>query len=514
MAKRRPLVLMILDGWGYREEKTHNAIAAAYTPQWDSWWQTCPHIVLEASGCAVGLPNTQMGNSEVGHMHIGAGRVVPQDFTRINDAIKNGDYATNSVFIETIEEMKRKGHALHVLGLLSSGGVHSHENHLFAFLTLCAQHDFSTVYLHLFLDGRDTSPQSALLSLARLQQHLINYPVATICSISGRYYSMDRDQRWQRVEPVYRVLTEATSEHHFNTAQEAINTYYQQKIYDEFIPPTLIGKTVPINDGDSVFFFNFRSDRARQLTQAFIADDFHAFNRNKKPRLTSFISMTNYADYLPTTCAFPPVSLKNTLGEVLDSHGLTQLRMSETEKYAHVTFFLNGGSEQIFSHETRILIPSPSVSTYDMQPEMSAEKLTEALVSAIESQNYDVIICNYPNADMVGHTGNFAATVCAIECLDRAMHDTWEALNAVGGQLLITADHGNAECMFDDATHQAHTAHTSLPVPLLYVGGDWHFNTTHGNLIDIAPTILTLLNILPPKEMTGKTLLVENYVTN
>lgn len=514
MAKSLPLVLMILDGWGYREETSHNAIAAAHTPQWDNWWQTRPHMLLEASGAPVGLPDGQMGNSEVGHMHIGAGRVIQQELTHINAAIKNGEYAKNSVFIETIEELKRDGHALHILGLLSPGGVHSHENHLFALLALCAEHQFSNVYLHLFLDGRDTPPKSALLSLEKLRKHLATYPIATICSVTGRYFAMDRDKRWQRIEPVYRLLTEAHSEHHFNTAEEAVRAFYQQNIHDEFIPPSRIGQGAAIEDGDSVLFFNFRADRARQLTQALIADDFDSFPRLQKPQIKHFISMTHYADYLPTRCAFPPMALHNILGEVLSRHGLKQLRIGETEKYAHVTFFLNGGSERVFAHEKRILIPSPSVATYDLQPEMSAQKLTEALVGAIQSRDYDVIICNYANADMVGHTGNFAATIRAIECLDKAMHDIWQALQKVGGQLLITADHGNAESMFDDKTHQAHTAHTNQPVPLLYIGGNWHFDQITGSLIDVAPTLLTLLGIRPPKEMTGKILLVKDHAAH
>ena len=514
MAQSRPLVLMILDGWGYREEKLHNAIAQAHTPQWDSWWQSRPHVLLEASGTPVGLPDAQMGNSEVGHMHIGAGRIVPQDLTRINDALNNGEYAKNLVFNETIEDVKRKGQALHILGLLSPGGVHSHENHLFALLALCAEHQFSNVYLHLFLDGRDTPPQSALQSLAKLHEQLEKYPVASICSITGRYYAMDRDQRWQRIEPVYRLLTEAYSEHHFKTAEEAICTFYQQKIYDEFIPPSQIGPDRAIKDGDSVLFFNFRADRARQLTESLIAKDFQGFERIKRPRIAHFISMTNYAQHLPTQCAFPPLALHNTLGEVIANQGLRQLRIAETEKYAHVTFFLNGGSEQVFAQEKRILIPSPLIATYDLQPEMSAHQLTKALIEAIQSRDYDVIICNYANADMVGHTGDFAATLRAIECLDHAMHDTWQALCDVGGQLLITADHGNAESMFDDKTHQAHTAHTNQPVPLLYIGGDWHFNATKGSLVDVAPTLLTLLGIHPPKDMTGKALLVEDHATD
>lgn len=511
MVKRLPLILMILDGWGYREEKAHNAIAAAHTPQWDAWWQTCPHILLEASGGPVGLPDGQMGNSEVGHMHIGAGRLISQELTHINDAIENGNFAKNTVFIETIEALKQDGHTLHIMGLLSPGGVHSHENHLFALLALCAQRKFSSVCLHLFLDGRDTSPQSALASLNRLQQQLAKYPIATICSITGRYYAMDRDNRWQRIEPVYRLLTEGYSEQHFASAEKAVNFFYEQNINDEFIPPTRIGQGAFIKDGDAVLFFNFRADRARQLTQALLLNDFNGFKRIKKPHIQHFISMTHYADYLPTRCAFPPPVLSDTLGEVIAKHGLKQLRIAETEKYAHVTFFLNGGSEQIFTHEKRVLIPSPAIATYDLQPEMSAPKLTKTLIAAIESAEHDVIICNYANADMVGHTGNFAAAVRAIECLDQAMHDVWRALKKVGGHLLITADHGNAESMFDNKTHQAHTAHTNQPVPLLYVGGHWHFNQKSGSLIDVAPTLLTLLGITPPSQMTGKPLLVEDH---
>ena len=511
MHKYTPLVLMILDGWGYSEKTEQNAIAQAHTPQWDKWWQTCPHILLDASGLPVGLPDGQMGNSEVGHMHIGAGRVIPQDFTRINEAIDNGSYAQNPVFIESIDEMKRTNGAIHVLGLLSQGGVHSHENHLFAFLNLCAEQKFSSVYLHLFLDGRDTSPQSAQLNLDNLNAFLKKHPQASICSITGRYYAMDRDQRWQRIEPVYRLLTEGETAYHYATAEEAVNAFYQQKIYDEFIPPTKIGAGATINDGDAVFFFNFRADRARQLTQALIEDDFHGFERKLKPHLTRFISMTSYANNLSTYSAFPPRTLQNTLGEVIANHDLRQLRIAETEKYAHVTFFLNGGSEDVFPHEDHVLIPSPQVATYDLQPGMSAAIITKTIVDALHHQAYDVIICNYANADMVGHSGNFSATVQAIESLEQAMHDIGQALSSIGGQLIITADHGNAECMFDESTHQAHTAHTSQPVPLLYIGGGWHFSATHGSLIDIAPTVLTLLGITPPAEMTGRALLVKNH---
>lgn len=508
MHKATPLVLMILDGWGYREETVNNAIAAAKTPQWDSWWKTHPHVLLNASGPPVGLPDDQMGNSEVGHMHIGAGRVIPQDYTRINDAIATGDFAKNPVFIETINDLKHRGHALHILGLLSPGGVHSHEDHLFAFLTLCAELQFANIYLHLFLDGRDTAPQSALPSIAKLQSHLTQYPGATIASVTGRYYAMDRDERWQRIEPVYRLLTEGAPKTHNSDVATIIRHFYEQNISDEFIPPTPIGKSHIIEQGDSVLFFNFRADRARQLTQALINEHFHGFERKVKPDIKHFISMTRYSNDLATQIAYPSLGLSNTLGEVIAGKGLRQLRLAETEKYAHVTFFLNGGSERVFTNEKRILISSPKVATYDLQPEMSAAELTQTLVDAIKNQAYDVIICNYANADMVGHTGDFVATVKAIEYLDQAMSKVWEALSKVDGQLVITADHGNAECMYDNTTDQAHTAHTTQPVPLVYIGqGHWRPISKTGSLIDVAPTVLTLLGITPPTDMTGRPLL-------
>lgn len=511
MTPHAPLVLVILDGFGYREEKQHNAIATAHTPHWDHWWKTAPHMLLQASGEAVGLPAGQMGNSEVGHMHIGAGRVVLQDFTRINAAIENRGFAANPLFIKTIEELKRSRRTLHVLGLLSKGGVHSHEQHLFSFLALCKEQAFSNVCLHLFLDGRDTAPQSALSSLQALNDILKRYPVATICSLTGRYYAMDRDQRWPRTESVYRLLTEPDNAVHFETAIDAVESYYTQHITDEFIPPTRIGKGVLIQEGDAVFFFNFRSDRARQLTDSLISEHFLGFHRPNKPTLSHCITMTSYGDQLHTDIAFPPLTLTHTLGEIIARHGLTQLRIGETEKYAHITFFLNGGQEPPFQNEHRILIPSPKVATYDLAPEMSAVELTVALVEAIRSNQYDLIICNYANADMVGHTGHFDATIRAIECLDNALYDVAEALRPFQGHLLITADHGNAECMFDEAKHQAHTAHTHSPVPLLYIGQNWHFIATEGSLTDVAPTILTLLGMTPPTEMTGKPLLSPNH---
>ena len=445
-------------------------------------------------------------------MHIGAGRVINQDYTRINSAIQNGDFAKNSVFLNTINDLNKNNKAMHIMGLLSPGGIHSHEEHLFAFLNLCRQHNLQHIYLHLFLDGRDTPPQSALTSLDKLTQILNNCPNAKICSISGRYYAMDRDHRWQRIEPVYRAIVEGESEHHYPSATDAIKYYYQQQKTDEFIPPTTIGEQHPINDGDAIFFFNFRADRAQQLTQCIIDKDFKEFQRNKFPQLSTFISMTHYSDKLSTQDAFAPQIITNTLGEVLAEHNLRQLRIAETEKYAHVTFFFNGGVDELFTGEDRIFIESPKVATYDLCPIMSAREITANLIKVIQEEKYDVIICNYANADMVGHTGNFNATITAIEALDTALHDVWQALSKVNGKLLVTADHGNAECMFDDTTHQAHTAHTTQPVPLLYIDNQtdnqhWTFNTEQGNLIDIAPTILALLGIKPPVEMTGKILM-------
>ncbi|WP_131781113.1 2,3-bisphosphoglycerate-independent phosphoglycerate mutase [Legionella gresilensis] len=509
MFQRKPLVLMILDGWGYREEKLHNAIAAAKTPQWDTWWKNYPHMLLNACGKNVGLPDLQMGNSEVGHMHIGAGRIIYQDFTRINETIDQGEFTNSPTLVNVVNDMKQTDHALHVMGLLSPGGVHSHENHLFAFLALCKELNFDNVYLHLFLDGRDTPPQSAINSILALNACLAKYPVATIASITGRYFAMDRDKRWERIAPVYHLLTEGKAERTFLDATTAIRAFYKEQKYDEFIPPTIIGTARPIENGDSIFFFNFRADRARQLTQAFIAPDFNFFNQTVKPHLAHFVSMTTYAKNLSTEVAFPPIQMRNTFGEVIAAQGLSQLRIAETEKYAHVTFFFNGGSEQVFTNEDRILIPSPRIPTYDLMPEMSAPELTQALVDAINSDDYDVIICNYANADMVGHTGDFNATVRAIECLDRCMQKVGQAVLDKQGALFITADHGNAEMMFDTTNNQAYTAHTCQPVPLLFVGKDWYFKEAHGSLIDIAPSLLAWLEIDKPIEMTGKSLLTK-----
>ena len=514
MSNSPPLVFMVLDGWGYSENLAHNAIAKAKTPQWDAWWRTQPHTLLQASGQPVGLPNQQMGNSEVGHMHLGAGRMIPQDFTRINQAITDGSFETKSAFKAMFDQLEQTHKTLHVFGLLSPGGVHSHEEHLFAFLNDCTKKNIKHIALHLFLDGRDTPPQSAQASLARLKTQIKHHTNIHIRSICGRYYALDRDTRWDRVAPVYQLLTEGQADTHFDNAEDAIQAFYKQGIHDEFIPPTQLAAAQPMQDGDAVFFFNFRADRARELTQAFLCDEneFDGFPRKTRPKLSHFISMTQYSDNLKTTPVFPPSRIKQTLGEILSQHHLRQLRVAETEKYAHVTFFFNGGLEQPFPGEDRLLVPSPSdVATYDLKPEMSAPAITHIITQAIQNKTHDVIICNYANADMVGHTGNFEATVAAIEALDTAMHAIGEALKTVGGQLLITADHGNAESMFNNTTGQPHTAHTSGPVPLLYIGKPgWQFTRAEGSLVDVAPTVLALLGITPPDAMTGQTLITRD----
>lgn len=508
----KPVVLVVLDGWGIHTKDQYNAIAAASTPHWDKWQLDFPHMPLQASSVAVGLPEGQMGNSEVGHLHIGAGRVVHQDLTRIHQAIKNGHFFQTPILQETIARLKQRGKKLHVMGLLSDGGVHSHQQHLFAFLAGCAAQDFHDVVLHLFLDGRDTPPKSAQNYLDALNDCLQIFPVASIASITGRYFAMDRDKRWERVEPVYQLLTEGVSVSHFNTPIEALAHYYKQSVFDEFVPPTQIGQPQPITSDDAVFFFNFRADRARQLTQALLDPDFSGFPRSVCPRISPFITMTKYADYLPTIPVFPPATLEHILGEEIAAADLKQLRIAETEKYAHVTFFFNGGRESPFPREERILIPSPHVATYDLQPSMSAVEITDRLVAAIEQDNYDVIICNYANADMVGHTGNFEATVEAISCLDTCLGRLWHTISARGGCMLITADHGNAEIMYDPTTKQPHTAHTSELVPFLFLGKGWHCRggSVIGSLIDIAPTVLALLDLPQPSEMTGVSLLVRN----
>jgi len=509
----KPTVLIILDGWGYREDTRYNAILAAKTPTWDALWQECPHQLIAGSGHAVGLPQDQMGNSEVGHLTMGAGRIVYQEYTRIDKSISEGEFFHNPVFLAAIAKIRGTDNALHILGLLSPGGVHSHEGQIHAMVELAAREDIKKVYVHAFLDGRDTPPQSALASLQALEAKLQQVHHGKIVSLIGRYYAMDRDKRWERIQVAYDLLTQGQADYHATSAVHGLEMAYARGETDEFVHATSIHAPdqapICIEDGDAVVFMNYRSDRARELTHAFTDVDFKGFARKVVPKLADFITLTYYAADIKASVAFAQQSLTNVLGEYIAKLGLKQLRIAETEKYAHVTFFFNGGLEAPFAGEDRILVPSPKVMTYDLKPEMSAPEVTDNLVTAINSQQYDLIICNFANPDMVGHTGNFAATVQAIEAIDACLANIVGALQKAGGAALITADHGNAECMFDESTQQAHTAHTTDPVPVLYVGprATMTMNPA-GTLADIAPTLLTIMGLPQPPEMTGNSLLV------
>jgi len=506
-------ILLILDGWGHREESDHNAIHAADSPLWDSLWRNEAHTLLRTSGEAVGLPAGQMGNSEVGHMNIGAGRVVHQTLTRIDRDIEESGFYDNPALTAAIDKVAASGSALHVIGLLSPGGIHSHEEQIMAMLDLALDREVDgslvdRVYLHALLDGRDTPPRSALASLQRAERKLAASGRGRLASICGRYYAMDRDQRWERMAPAYAMLTEGRAPFQFDDVESALAAAYDRGEDDEFVQATLVGgHDAPIADGDAVVFMNFRADRARQLTRAFVEDDFDGFTRNARPALADFVMLTEYAAGLPASCAYPPEELRNVFGAWLAAKGGAQLRIAETEKYAHVTFFFNGGREAPFAGEERELIPSPKVKTYDLKPEMSAFALTDRLVEAIRSRRFDAIICNYANGDMVGHTGNFAATVQAVEAVDSCLGRIVEAVRETGAELLVTADHGNAEQMLDAETGQPLTSHTTGPVPLVYTGTrDLEF-TGEGSLCDIAPTLLSLLELPIPPEMTGQVLL-------
>ena len=505
----KPLLLLILDGWGCTEDSKYNAIAQAHTPQWDAWLKHYPHTLINACGEAVGLPANQIGNSEVGHMHIGAGRVILQDFSQINNDIQNDRFSHNPILTSLCQNTADAHVRLHVMGLLSPGGIHAHQEHLFAFLALAAQNGQPQIALHLFLDGRDTPPKSALANIEKLETLLKTYPFAHIASISGRFYAMDRDKRWERVQETYDLLT-LGNKPCFLDAKTAITHYYDQGISDEFIPPTVIG-TSPciIQDNDNVFFFNYRSDRAIQLTECFYLPDFDGFKLTKRPSINQFVTMVNYSDHLPTPTAYPKYHIQKTLGEVIEQQGLKQLRVAETEKFPHVTYFLNGGQEEPFAHEKRVLIASPRVKTYDLQPEMRVNEITDVIIENLASKEYALIIANFANPDMVGHCGEFQPTKTAIEAVDHCFARINQALQEHHAQAVITADHGNAEIMFDETTQQKHTAHTMSPVPFLFIGKNWQISKTHGSLIDIAPTILKLLNIDQPPEMTGESLLIE-----
>lgn len=510
---KKPLVLMILDGWGYREETESNAILAANTPVLDHLWQTRPHTLISGSGLDVGLPDGQMGNSEVGHVNLGAGRIVYQDFTRITKAIDDGEFEHNPVLVQSIDKAVATGKAVHLMGLLSPGGVHSHEDHIVAGIKLAAQRGAKAVYFHAFLDGRDTPPRSAQASIERIEALFAQLNCGRLASIIGRYYAMDRDNRWERVESAYNLMVCAQGDYQYKNSVEALQAAYTRDENDEFVKASVIqpqdASPALIEDGDTMIFMNFRADRARQMTRAFVDPEFNGFTKQVAPKLSAFVMMTEYAADIDAPVAFAPEALNNVLGEWLAKHGKTQLRISETEKYAHVTFFFSGGRENEFEGEKRELIPSPQVATYDLQPEMNSELLTNKLVEAIHSGEYDVIICNYPNGDMVGHSGVFEAAVKACEAVDKCIGRVVEALEQVGGEALITADHGNAEQMTDAKSGQAHTAHTSEPVPFIYVGraAQAHASKT---LSDVAPTMLHLLGMEQPSEMTGTPIMTLN----
>lgn len=508
---KKPMVLVILDGYGYREEQQDNAILNAKTPVMDALWAKRPHTLIDASGLEVGLPDRQMGNSEVGHVNLGAGRIVYQDLTRLDVEIKERTFFANPVLTNAVDQAKNAGKAVHIMGLLSAGGVHSHEDHIMAMVELAAERGAEKIYLHAFLDGRDTPPRSAEASLKKFEDKFAALGKGRVASIVGRYYAMDRDNRWDRVEKAYDLMTLAQGEFQADTAVAGLQAAYARDENDEFVKATVIraeGQAdAAMEDGDTLIFMNFRADRAREITRAFVNADFDGFARKKVVNL-NFVMLTEYAADIKTAVAYPPASLANTFGEWMAKNDKTQLRISETEKYAHVTFFFNGGVEEPFAGEERILINSPKVATYDLQPEMSSAELTEKLVAAIESGKYDTIICNYPNGDMVGHTGVMEAAIKAVEALDNCIEQVTKAVESVGGQLLITADHGNAEQMRDPATGQAHTAHTNLPVPLIYVGEKNVKAVEGGKLSDIAPTMLSLMGMEIPQEMTGKPLFI------
>lgn len=502
----KPAVLLILDGWGYSESQECNAIYSADTPNWDRMWNEYPHTLIETSGTRVGLPEGQMGNSEVGHLNLGAGRIVYQELTRVSKAIEDGSFFANPALVKAVTSAREAGGAVHIFGLLSPGGVHSHEEHMHAMVRMALDGGCDKVFVHAFLDGRDTPPKSAGQSLDLLQQVLQQAGGGRLATIVGRYYAMDRDNRWERVSQGYDLVTGEAAAFTAADAQTALQMAYARGETDEFVQATRIGEAAPIKDGDSIVFMNFRSDRARELTRAFIEPEFNGFERKSVPRLSAFITLTQYHEEFQVPVAFMPEELKNILGEYISDMDMRQLRLAETEKYAHVTFFFNGGREEPFPGEDRVLIPSPRVATYDLQPEMSAPLLTRELVDAIGSGNYELIVCNYANSDMVGHTGDFAAAVAAIEAIDTALGEILRAIESVGGELLLTADHGNAEQMRDPNTTQPHTAHTNNPVPLIYVGRKGQLSGG-GALCDIAPTLLYLMGLEQPVEMTGRTLL-------
>jgi 2,3-bisphosphoglycerate-independent phosphoglycerate mutase len=509
-----PVILLILDGFGYSENRENNAVAQANTPYFDALKTQYPNSLINASEHYVGLPDGQMGNSEVGHLNIGAGRIVFQDFERINNSISSGEFYQIPALVDALQTLKKNEKALHIFGLLSDGGVHSHQSHIHAMLTMAAKQGLSKVYIHAFLDGRDTPPVSAAPYINALEDHIKTTGIGKIASISGRFYSMDRDKRWERVAPAYHMLVDGEAEYTAPSAAEALQKAYDRKEADEFVKCTAIRHAgdapIRIEDGDCVVYMNFRSDRARQMTDAFLNPDFSGFERKRVPQLSHYFTLTQYdQNQKKAEPIFAPFTVPNTFGEFVSEQGLNQLRIAETEKYPHVTFFFNGGEETVFKGEDRILVQSPKVATYDLQPEMSAPEVTDKLVEAIESKKYQAIICNYANGDMVGHTGNLQAAIKAVETLDACVGRVVEAAKKTGAEVIITADHGNAEMMYDSTNDQAHTQHTTNLVPFIYIGRHAKLSKT-GALSDIAPTLLQMMGITQPKEMTGKSLIQFN----
>ena len=509
---KKPTVLMILDGYGLNDEKTGNAVANAKTPVMDKLMSECPYVHGNASGLFVGLPDGQMGNSEVGHLNMGAGRIVYQDLTKITKAIEDGDFFENEELLKACRNAKENNSALHLFGLVSDGGVHSHNSHIYGLLELAKRQGLTKVYVHCFLDGRDTPPASGRDYVQELMDKMEEIGVGEVASVMGRYYAMDRDNRWDRVEKAYRAIVDGTG----NTADnavKAIEASYEEEVTDEFVVPTVIMKngkpTATVKDGDSVIFFNFRPDRAREITRTFCDDDFTGFDRGNRVE-TTYVCFTEYDVTIPNkSVAFVKTKIKNTFGEFLANHNMTQARIAETEKYAHVTFFFNGGVEEPNKGEDRILVKSPKVATYDLQPEMSAYEVCDKLVGAIKSDKYDVIIINFANPDMVGHTGVEAAAIKAIETVDECVGKTVEAIKEVNGQMFICADHGNAEQLIDKETGAPFTAHTTNPVPFLLVNTEGYDLREGGSLADIAPTLIELMGMEQPEEMTGKSLLIK-----
>lgn len=511
----KPTILIILDGWGHTDNTVYNAVYSAHKPVWDRLWYEYPHTLISASGIDVGLPAAQMGNSEVGHMNIGSGRIVDQEFTRITHAMEDGSFYNNEILNPAFKSVAKNNGAVHVLGLLSPGGVHSHEDHVFALMELAARCRVERLYLHAFLDGRDTPPKSAVESIHKAQLKMKQRGIGRFASIIGRHYAMDRNKRWDRTRLAYDLISQGKADFRSVDPFIAVDMAYARNELDEFVSPTAITKPgeapIIVDDGDVIVFANYRADRARQLARAFTKPEFKAFERERIPALEAFISLTSYKANYEFPVAFPPLSLRNVFGEYISGFGLKQLRIAETEKYAHVTFFFNGGEERVFAGEDRILVPSPRVETYDKQPEMSAYEITDRLIESINSRKYDAIVCNFANADMVGHSGNFKATITAIETIDKCLGKIIDCAQKVGGEIIITADHGNAEQLKAYTTEKiksrAHTAHTSNPVPMIYIGRPAELSPGTGSLSDIAPSLLTVMGLPQPDEMTGRSLI-------